>query len=204
VPVLWGRGHARRRRSPANEMIDPSALSEESESATSLARFESEWVRAGRNGGPQLLWEWWDFGELLRDDFVRLLPEVWRLAEWPARSLGQRAWLAMFTAAGFVSDCGSAPPTEPLVVYRGATFKNMRGMSWTTDLDRARWFANRERLFHGGEGEVFMVPAPPHAVLAHIVGRGEAEVVLNPCCLRGRAEPKLRRTGTIANASSTG
>ena len=53
-------------------------------------------------------------------------------------------------------------------------------MSWTTDLDRARWFAERD-LSHG-TGNVYVYQADSAALLAFIGewGRHEAEYVVDP------------------------
>ena len=173
-----------------DSMTTTSTPAVETEADPQLSCFWSEVAREGRNAAPELLWTRWCSGEMPRETFKGLVPLVWSVAEWPARSLGKRAWLAMFKDAGFVSDCGSPPPEEPVVVYRGAVRSNMRGFSWTTDFERAARFAGREELMGIGDGAVFEVSAPPHVVLAHIVGRSEAEMVLNPSCLRGRATPR--------------
>lgn len=51
-------------------------------------------------------------------------------------------------------------------------------MSWTDDLERAQWFADRD--LGKGAGRVYVCNAPPAALLAFISGRGEAEYVLDP------------------------
>ena len=53
-------------------------------------------------------------------------------------------------------------------------------MSWTTDLDRARWFA--DRWFERGyaQTEVVTVLAPPAAVLVETADDRENEVVVDP------------------------
>jgi hypothetical protein len=60
-------------------------------------------------------------------------------------------------------------PAGPLSIYRGATRGRARGMAWTTDPDKARWFADR---FSGLAGQgpfraahVYTVTAPPAAIL---------------------------------------
>ena len=61
-------------------------------------------------------------------------------------------------------------------------------MSWTTDLDTARWFADRW-LDHGyQEAEVVTVLAPPEAMLVETADDREHEVVVDPTLL-----PRVRR-----------
>jgi hypothetical protein len=173
-----------------NETTSTTTLTELTDADPILDHFVTELMWAGRNDGPQLLWSWWQSGEMPSHVFKTLVPHVWSLAEWPSRALLARDWLGMFKDAGFVSDCGSSAPTEPVVVYRGAVQSNIRGFSWTMDLERATWFARREELFGFGEGKVFRVTAPPHAVLGHFLDRCEDEIVLNPLCLKGGATPQ--------------
>ena len=72
-------------------------------------------------------------------------------------------------------------PAAPVTLYRGAPGRsNGRGMSWTLDVDRARWFAQRWDLT-GRSGSVYKATVKPHAILAMMLGgRDEAEVVVNP------------------------
>lgn len=144
--------------------------------------------RAGRANGPRLLQSWFINGRLTNDDLREVLAFVWSAAEWPAESLGVATWVYLFRAAGFVSDDGSPQPTEPLVAYRGATWGRRRGMSWTTDPEQARWFADRFAVL--GPALVFTAEVPPTAVLA-LIGeehRSESEVVVDPALL-----PPIRR-----------
>ena len=65
---------------------------------------------------------------------------------------------------------------ETLTVYRGARPEYRRGLSWTTDLKTARWFANR-----WGKGlPVWRMTVQIENVIAHFTGRGEREVIIHP------------------------
>jgi hypothetical protein len=61
-------------------------------------------------------------------------------------------------------------------------------MSWTTDLERARWFA--DRWFEQGyrQVEVVTVLAPPSAMLVETADDREHEVIVDPALL-----PPIRR-----------
>lgn len=135
------------------------------------------------NDGPALLWSWRRSGRLSVDDLRLVIITAWMLAERPAERLGVAAWVELFREAGFVceDDEEAAPPTEPLVVYRGASWAGRRGMSWTTNLSVAAEFA--ERWVDDTVGHVFQTTVPPEAVLAFIgieESRDECEVVVDP------------------------
>ena len=141
-------------------------------------------VGAGKNAGPHLLWNWWTSGELTATMLTELLAWVWPMAEFPEAHLGRRAWLMLFEAAGFVSDTlGVARPECPLEIYRGSTWGRRRGMSWTKDLEKARWFARRTSLYgHNAptpSGVVIGATIPAASVLAMFMERNEFEVVVS-------------------------
>jgi hypothetical protein len=106
--------------------------------------------------------------------------EVWRGAEFPERCLPRRAWLTLFREGGYFSDSLSGPPTEPVRLYRGAIPRYARGMAWTRDPSRARWFADRWSLTADRAAFVYAVDAPPDAILAEIDLRREREMVVDP------------------------
>jgi hypothetical protein len=97
------------------------------------------------------------------------------------------AWLP----ARAVPGCAGVP-MESLTVCRGVKDEvTDRRMSWTLDLDEARWFGDRFRV---GVGVVYRALVPPPAVLARFETRRESEVVINPNMLRGRVEVLDRRS----------
>ena len=67
---------------------------------------------------------------------------------------------------------------ERIRIWRGATGHNHMGWSWTTDREKARWFAVRGY----GTTERYLMTAEVESkhVLAILDGRGESEVVVNP------------------------
>jgi hypothetical protein len=61
-------------------------------------------------------------------------------------------------------------------------------MSWTTEVDKARWFADRWHRTTGRATYVYTTTAEPAAVLADVAavepgGRLEAEIVVDPSML---------------------
>jgi len=163
-----------------------------------LSGIGQELVRADRNDGPLILWRWWESGGR-RDvgGLRRVIAGVWMMAEWPTSALGVALWVEMFRAAGFVSDTGEPKPALPWTVYRGTVWGRRRGMSWTTDLERARWFAARYAVRHRA-GLVFAVDVEPSAVLALVGdpgGRNESEVVVDLALL-----PTIGRRSVVSDS----
>lgn len=105
---------------------------------------------------------------------------AWRAPEWPEQGDGV-LWRATWRRLGFCSDLeGEQPPTSPLALYRGAVPRYKRGMSWTADLDKARWFARRfPPSNYFGQGRVYAATVPPERVFARIADRGEDEWVID-------------------------
>jgi len=63
-----------------------------------------------------------------------------------------------------------------VTVYRGTRCTNWQGFSWTTDIEKAKWFAKRYKdAGHVTEGRVLK-----ENVLGYFAGRGESEVVCHP------------------------
>ena len=153
-----------------------------------------------RDDAPRILYLAWLRNEIDDSQLSDWILHVWRLAEWPG-SLGQRAWLQMFKAVGFIYEgleLGVGSSLDPCVtdgqvtVYRGAAQNRMRGFSWTVDPDRARWFADRS-AGAGFPALVFAVTVPVSHVLAAlgVEGRSEGEIILNPNRLHGRFTPHV-------------
>lgn len=161
---------------------------------TPRAQLEYLFLRFGRNECPSQLFDWWYSGMLTVDDLRALLPQAWSSAEFPQHHLGVAQWVELFRTAGFVSDLGRLAPTESMHVFRGTTWGRRRGMAWTRDVEKARWFAQRFVAI-GAPAHVFECVVEPIAVLAIIDdpdGRNEAEVVVDP-----RLLPPLRRTAIL-------
>jgi hypothetical protein len=91
----------------------------------------------GGNQGPGLLSDLDTERAITADVRREVLVEVWTSADFPERLLPRSTWVAWFREAAY------AKPAGVLTIYRGATPRFARGMAWTTDIGRARWFANR-------------------------------------------------------------
>ena len=87
---------------------------------------------------------WHRAGLLETSTLNRLLAEQWSRPEFPSLR-GTRHLVRLFKAAGFVTDRpGTVPPSDVLTIYRGAAPGRARGLSWTTSLTKAQWFAKVE------------------------------------------------------------
>jgi hypothetical protein len=158
--------------------------------------FRKKTLLLGRSKGPGLLCDWF-FGDELNSEQKRnlvreVILEVWSGADRPTYKLPAWLWILWFQMAGFVSEPkGMQRPAEPMMLYRGANHPTRfrRGMSWTDDLDQARWWADRLPR-PSGPGVVYVAEVPPENILAinhdpdH--GRGEHEFIINPKGVRTR------------------
>ena len=152
-------------------------------SATTLAgaRIERAILWAGRNDGPDILFAAFDQGLISESDLHELISGVWSDAEFPEEILGQRAWLDLFTLAK-LRPAGQGTITA----YRGTITRYRRGMSWTTDLEQAKWFAGRWVHFGEPVARVYRARFRPFEILCDVdataesSGRREFEIVVDP------------------------
>ncbi len=61
-------------------------------------------------------------------------------------------------------------------------------LSWTTDIKKARWFANRWR--RDGNGKLYSGLIPKHHIFMYNDGREEREMVINPYKIKNITELK--------------
>ncbi len=141
---------------------------------------------------------WYVADRLTRPQLTVYLLDVWTGAEWPRETATWHLAHAgrfpiepeiaqMFRLAGILKDDpATAPPTDPMRLYRGCTEYGAEGFSWTTNPETARWFAKREALFsrdpdeHGDPIIVAAVIDPDHILAIVTQGRNEAEVIIDP------------------------
>lgn len=137
----------------------------------------------GRNDLPAVLVQNW--GDLDSDeDRAMGLCDAWRMAEWPERIADADLWLSLFDQVGFVHDGEAVDvedvfPDDVLTLYRGATIDRRSGLSWTTEPEQARWFADRFGGLKNGLLAVWKIQVPRSYAVAKIDGRGESEVVVD-------------------------
>jgi hypothetical protein len=160
---------------------------------------------------PKILYRLWQESVVPPDRLEFAIYEVWVHNKSPVHGvtgdgLGERAWLRLFKAAGFIGvftelyhrvdgqrvqvEPAYPPlqeqPTEPFTVWRGAQLSKGRGMSWSIHRDCAVGFADSwAAVYHSPTG-VFRATLPAKAALAVFGDEREQEVVVNPNMLRGR------------------
>lgn len=141
--------------------------------------------RVGRNSGPALLFDLHARGAIDISANPSVVALVWSGPEYPERCLEPAIWIRFFKLAGYTYNGQPAePPTEPVGIYRGATYEGRFGMSWTTDIETARKFAF-EGMRGRPRGAVCAATVEPAGLLAYIDEKrpGEAEFVVNPAYL---------------------
>lgn len=126
-----------------------------------------------------------------------LLPYFWSIrSNMPLMVAGTDTFVRLFERVGFVSDFEDIErPTEPMAIFRGVTDTQTRlakRMSWTTDLDKARWFSHRlDHLLDPSLKQYGVMPRAirptvwnaeisPEGILALFYEQNELEVVVNP------------------------
>lgn len=97
------------------------------------------------------------------------IPECWRYRR-DTSSLDLDIWREMFRACAYTHDFKvSRLPRRPLTVFRGATESNKYGISWTLDIEQARYFAtSRQDPFSTEKAQIWVCTVPPERMFARI------------------------------------
>lgn len=121
------------------------------------------------------------------EQYWSCLGNIWVMAE--GAGFNKSTWLALFNAEisgrHMLMEPGDHAAFEKLpekvLIFRGAPEKYARGMSWTTDRERAVWFSRRFTR----ENMVFTATVPKRKFLAYFCGaRKENEAVIDPRRIR--------------------
>lgn len=139
-----------------------------------------------RNKRPHLLASALEDDTLPWDEYLPAVVDAWTMAESPESHYGAEFWVWHFREAGYFHDgADHQSPAAPMTLYRGCSLGRERRMSWTDDLDTARWFAARVGD-SGLHGRVIQAKVQPWRVLAYIheEGRGESEWVIDSRSIR--------------------
>lgn len=101
---------------------------------------------------------------------------VWPRLRAPQRTHPASDLVTLFRRAGYVSD-GLPQPAQAVPVYRGELTGNAEpGISWTTEAQIARRYA--QGYATAGDTRIIRATAPPAAILARFID--DAEVVVVP------------------------
>lgn len=115
-------------------------------------------------------------GKLTPAELTFFLPRMWR--NRPAESATpDEVWRQMFDYALYTEDMAVARRRRKSCrAYRGATAENREGLSWSTDLGQARYFA-ASRQAPGIVGQVWVVNIPGDRMRAKFGEGWEKEIV---------------------------
>lgn len=125
---------------------------------------------------------------LSSEDLGSLLRIVWTSVEFPNHdpNISKAAFVNLFRQAGIQNICNAeecrfieaVSDQKGLVVYRGTATDvkdDVFGLSWTSDIEIARWFAER----FGQDGSIYKARIGSSGILAFFSG-SESEVVVDP------------------------
>jgi hypothetical protein len=141
-------------------------------------------ARQGRNDLPLLLCE--NYADMNKHERAKAIADTWVSAEFPAQILDIDLWLGMFFDTfdfdEYLLDEGEIhlkhDLPEPLTLWRGALPDFAEGMSWSSNKEKAEWFAHR--LDHDDNvGVLYEATIDTGLVLAKFDGRGEFEYVID-------------------------
>lgn len=99
-----------------------------------------------------------------------MVPPLWRFRD-DRCAVPTESWRELFAACAYTHDFAVARRPRrwrPYTLYRGATAENRHGLSWTGDIEQARYFA-RHRQAPGADARVWRCRVPADRVLARIV-----------------------------------
>ena len=83
---------------------------------------------------------------------------------------------------------------KPVTIYRGSHPNYIHGLSWTTDRDKAIWFAERAIGRFGAKRPVLgvrVVDSPEKDIVALLHGRNENEVLIHPRLLKQKKDVEV-------------
>ena len=119
--------------------------------------------------------------QLKDTEYWRLLADTWIDTEnaWQNRA----KWRKLFDSERRFSnylmseteDNAMRSLPEKVTIYRGSSYHNEKGLSWTLSKEKAEFFAQR---FSTRRGKVYEQEVSKDQILALFFGRGESEVIL--------------------------
>ena len=115
-------------------------------------------------------------GQLTGDLPTYLIPETWRY-RLDTCTIPIDDWRDLFATTRYTRDFAlTHTPRWPLRLYRGSTAANREGISWTTRLDQAIYFA-RFRQAPGTRTQIWTTTAPPSRLYAFLGGFEQEHVL---------------------------
>jgi len=132
-----------------------------------------------------------------------LLSWTWRDSEhpWVNRRMWETLWtmdrpgIQFATAYRDRKELARLHALQKVTVYRGTPgSKGRKGISWTLDKERARWFSLRFATAKE-RPRVWTLEVPGEMILAYLTDRNEDEVVIDPRYLNGIHSRKFKEAG---------
>jgi hypothetical protein len=192
-----------------DEMMDaPERLIREGHDRDSVLRVLWRMGRAERFGLVKAPWEGGHFDRLCDQDYWGVVADLWTDAHSPNSQ--RRMWKALWgdpkrlpTRSMVMSESERAALSalpESVTGHRGHGPRRdrWRGLSWSLDFERARWFGHRSGMMYAGRaglppmGWVATVTIPKSLIAAVVDARQEREVVIPD--LR-RLKPTIEEAG---------
>ena len=145
---------------------------------TSYKSWDELIYKKGRKDFPLILFN--NFFEISPEEWPRAISDAWIIPEWPGQVAPAYGWITLFEYCGYIVDeerverADDLP--ELLTLYRGAIPKYRRGLAWTSDIKKAKFFANRFNSTSDKQGVVWKVTVPRELVLARFTDRNESDI----------------------------
>jgi hypothetical protein len=119
--------------------------------------------------------------QLTDTQYWRLLADTWIDTEnaWQNRAKWRKLFDSERPSSNYLmnetEDNAMRSLPEKVTIYRGSSFNNEKGLSWTLSKEKAEFFAQR---FAQRRGKVYEQEVSKDQILALFFGRGESEVIL--------------------------
>jgi hypothetical protein len=167
---LWSNGSANRMYS-------------QKKSEVARARKEKDWSRfVFLHERPYRLNALLEIQDQLKDtQYWSLLADTWIDTEnaWQNRAKWRKLFNSNRPYSNYLmseeEDNAMRSLPQMVTIYRGTSFKNEKGLSWTLSKEKAEFFAQR---FNASKGRVLEKQVDKDQILAVFLGRGESEVIL--------------------------
>lgn len=143
---------------------------------------------------------------LTTDEFTGLLRDGWMATEFPHQS-GVRRMLSLFKRADKSKLMNKEEKEfydslpKIVTIYRGlqGAKSPVRGISWTLDFEKAKWFASRWKTVVR-PGNVVTAMIHKDHIFAYFQDRNESEIIVNPDFLRDVREVPIDWDSELAKS----
>lgn len=122
--------------------------------------------------------------DLTPKELNKELAYIWSLVEFPRYVAPYEEWEELFSIAGLVVDEETSFKAfdeldDEITIYRSAPEEFKHGMSWTTDLEVAKWFNARNHVLGYTDAKIYTGKIYKGSILGIFNDRKESEVVIS-------------------------